>query len=409
MLVIDQWQTLAAGITAFLVIKTAVVLVAGEAALGLSRADAVRVALLLAGGGEFAFVVFKLANDLAIVPEELGKLLTASVIISMSLTPILGEVAEWAGNQLETRGLDKSATCVEVEALTEEEEEMRAASMMAEVPRAQRVFQPAELAEGAVVVCGYGEVGKMICSQLNARNDKKLAAGLPVQPFVCFERDMSLFSEAATNGDNVVFGDGASATVISVTGVANPKAVLVTYSVPLYSDDARCLEAVEQLRVAFPNAEIYTRASSAASAEDLKAAGASKVVVESGAAAANLQSMFEVADEQFGVIKPTMTAAALKRLAAEVDMEPSELELMRELYDTCPVQDEKGNKQLAELRNELMRESEAVIDDKTLANWMGYDEALSKWVSGSAEKTFVGFEDFVRFAAKMKDSLALSS
>jgi hypothetical protein len=63
----------------------------------------------------------------------------------------------------------------------------------------------------------------------------------------------------------------------------------VTYSVPLYSDDERCLEAVSQLRLAFPNAEIFTRSSSQAGAEELKVAGASKVVVESGAAAANLQ------------------------------------------------------------------------------------------------------------------------
>ena len=41
-------------------------------------------ALLLAGGGEFAFVVFKLAEDLGLLPTRLCGLLTASVIISMS-------------------------------------------------------------------------------------------------------------------------------------------------------------------------------------------------------------------------------------------------------------------------------------------------------------------------------------
>ena len=48
---------------------------AGELALGLTRAESSRIALLLAGGGEFAFVVFKLAEDLGVLPDTLNKLL----------------------------------------------------------------------------------------------------------------------------------------------------------------------------------------------------------------------------------------------------------------------------------------------------------------------------------------------
>lgn len=60
--VITEWPTLLAGIAAFIAIKFSVIFSAGEFALGLSRADAARVGLLLAGGGEFAFVIFKLAE-----------------------------------------------------------------------------------------------------------------------------------------------------------------------------------------------------------------------------------------------------------------------------------------------------------------------------------------------------------
>ena len=65
--VITEWPTLLAGIAAFIAIKFSVIFSAGEFALGLSRADAARVGLLLAGGGEFAFVIFKLAEG-----ERLG-------------------------------------------------------------------------------------------------------------------------------------------------------------------------------------------------------------------------------------------------------------------------------------------------------------------------------------------------
>ena len=70
----------------------------GAFAFGLTRAEAIRIAFLLAGGGEFAFIVFKLAEDLGLIETKLSNLLTASVIISMSLTPLLGEVAEYVGD-----------------------------------------------------------------------------------------------------------------------------------------------------------------------------------------------------------------------------------------------------------------------------------------------------------------------
>ena len=88
------------GISTVLVIKAAVLLAAGEGALGLTRPESARVAVLLAGGGEFAFVVFKLGEDLGVLPDTLAKLLTACVIISMALTPLLGEAAGYVGERL---------------------------------------------------------------------------------------------------------------------------------------------------------------------------------------------------------------------------------------------------------------------------------------------------------------------
>ena len=100
-LCIEEWPTLLAGILAFLGAKVAILFTAGAFAFGLSRAEAIRIALLLAGGGEFAFIVFKLADDLSLLPGSLGSLLTASVILSMSLTPLLGEAAAYIGELVE--------------------------------------------------------------------------------------------------------------------------------------------------------------------------------------------------------------------------------------------------------------------------------------------------------------------
>lgn len=92
-LCIAEWPTLLSGIIAFLAAKLGLIFALGAFAFGLSRAEAIRIALLLAGGGEFAFVVFKLAETLGLLEPKLSNLLTASVILSMSLTPLLGELA----------------------------------------------------------------------------------------------------------------------------------------------------------------------------------------------------------------------------------------------------------------------------------------------------------------------------
>ena len=60
-------------------------------------------ALVLAGGGEFAFVIFKLAQDLGVLQEDTSKVLTAIVIISMSLTPLLANAAEVLGDQVDQK------------------------------------------------------------------------------------------------------------------------------------------------------------------------------------------------------------------------------------------------------------------------------------------------------------------
>ena len=61
-LCLQEWPTLLTGIVAFIGVKAAIIFAAGEFALGLTRAESVRIGLLLAGGGEFAFVIFKLSE-----------------------------------------------------------------------------------------------------------------------------------------------------------------------------------------------------------------------------------------------------------------------------------------------------------------------------------------------------------
>ena len=92
--------------------------------------DAIKLSLLLSGGGEFAFVVLALAEKLGVLPKDLGGLLTAIVLITMAVTPLLGKLASVA-----------SESFARSTALT----------LDAEV---REVIDDSEVAGDAVVVCG---------------------------------------------------------------------------------------------------------------------------------------------------------------------------------------------------------------------------------------------------------------
>lgn len=100
-IIIREWPTLFSGILVFIVLKAGIIF-ASAPALGLTRGQAARVSLTLSGGGEFALVLFQLAEDLKVLPVALTKLLVASVIILMALTPLLAKIGSYAGNKLES-------------------------------------------------------------------------------------------------------------------------------------------------------------------------------------------------------------------------------------------------------------------------------------------------------------------
>merc|ERR1711966_244461 len=311
--VIECFPTLAAGIVAFLVIKSTVIFSAGGA-LGISRADAARVGLLLCGGGEFAFVVFNLASEKGIIPDSLGSLLTASVIISMALTPLLGEVAEYVGDKLdivEVDGPNSSAAAtelgvdIEYDANTMDESRIQEAFNRFDKDGNGEITVE-ELREIFTLAGEKGEDGKsltleqvktivqrfddnndgvlqyeefsqlwmakrrtamsesalrralVVCGynevgqQLCALLDKANIAGIP---YVAFARKSEQILASVTDGTRVVYGDGTSGALIRAAGVRDPTAIAITYEEP-----ERRLRATEILKEAFPDTPIFVRA-----------------------------------------------------------------------------------------------------------------------------------------------------
>lgn len=78
------------GLTALLIIlKLPLLLGVGRLLGGLGRQSALRLGIVLAAGGEFAFVVFKMARDQGLFEARLHDQLVLTITLSMALTPLL--------------------------------------------------------------------------------------------------------------------------------------------------------------------------------------------------------------------------------------------------------------------------------------------------------------------------------
>ncbi|MGF6694263.1 glutathione-regulated potassium-efflux system protein KefB [Metapseudomonas resinovorans] len=78
------------GLTLLLVlIKLPLLFLVGRLGGGLDNAHALRLGIVLAAGGEFAFVVFKLAFEQNLLDNHLHNLLVLAITLSMAITPLL--------------------------------------------------------------------------------------------------------------------------------------------------------------------------------------------------------------------------------------------------------------------------------------------------------------------------------
>lgn len=434
------------------------------------------------------FLFASSTEDLGVIPENLVKLLTASVIMSMSLTPLLGELAEYVGVKFEDQAAsemakEKWADDYDIN-LTDEKRIQEAFEMFDEdgsgaisAQELQKILtrpgtsdeklsieeiesiiaryddnsdgelQYEEFArlwtakrrgalgsafnngggekknnsgleggdfglENAIVICGYGEVGQRLCAALEADCQGSESRSKP--QYIAFSQDPARISAGVINGATVVYGDGANPDLIKAAGVERPASLVITYR-----SETKAVNAVRRLRRVFKDTPIFARTSRQKQVRALKDAGATNVVVEKSQVAEGMCNLIGVsqgtitAQSLLDAVPPLMweeddpattlpyTDSELTRLANECGKTNDEMIELFKLFSTSFNRQEGGTKvQLAELRNELMRESKFALSDDELSKWMGYDEVLSKWKTGSAEEQWVSFDEFVRFASR---------
>jgi CPA2 family monovalent cation:H+ antiporter-2 len=202
--------------------------------------SAIESALLLAGAGEFAFVILGQAMTQGLV----GRMLGESVLVSATLSMISIPVLAWMGAKLGGRRMTPS----ELPASPDQSE-----TGAAEPPGRQ------------VLVMGYGRVGQLVGDMLR-RHEIAWVAG---------EQDARLVEAGRRAGEKIFFGDAANADFLRRCGLMEATALVVTMDNP---EGAEAIVATaRELR---PDLVIVARARDARHAARLYELGATDAVPE---------------------------------------------------------------------------------------------------------------------------------
>ena len=202
--------------------------------------SAAEAALLLAGAGEFAFVILGQAMDQKLVARADGEAILVAATLSMTCIPLLAA----AGARLGGRKLAPSELPPETDRATD---------------------GAAAEADPRVIICGYGRVGRLVGEMLR-RHDI---------PWVAVELDPRLVEAARRDGEAIFFGDASIPEFLLRSGLADAPALVVTMDDP---DGAEAIVATaRQLRANFT---IVARARDARHAHRLYDLGATDAVPE---------------------------------------------------------------------------------------------------------------------------------
>ena len=204
-------------------------------AFRLGRVTAAAVGLMLAQGGEFGFVLFALARQAGVLPDQVAQMAVLVVGLSMAVTPFL-----LAASRRVARRLERSA------------------------PHDTLAGDAGEVRDH-VLIAGYGRVGQTLALLLGSRGTS----------FIALDLDPERVAEARGHNLPVYYGDASRADVLKAAGVDRAQAVVITVDEP--ASAGRTVAVVRRLA---PELPILARARDLVQCEELARAGATAVVPE---------------------------------------------------------------------------------------------------------------------------------
>jgi glutathione-regulated potassium-efflux system protein KefB len=209
--VVQDWQLIGLGVVSFMLVKSLGIYVVARLFRATHR-EALHRASQFAQGGEFAFVLYAGALAAGVMDARTAAGMTAVVILSMALTPLV---------------------VILVEKL-----------MPAEKESMDGIEEASDL-HGRGLFVGFGRFAQVVSQPL-------LAKGIDVS---IIEIDVEMIRAAGQFGFKVYYGDGTRLDVLRASGAATAEAILVCVEKQEVAD-----KIVELVKSEFPHAKLFVRA-----------------------------------------------------------------------------------------------------------------------------------------------------
>lgn len=182
--VAQNWQLIVSGVIALMFVKALMIYIVARVTKS-PHIEALDRALLMAQGGEFAFVLFSAALSAQVIDSTVKSNLTAIVVLSMVLTPIVGIIF---------KRFTQAKTKVSLENI-----------------------DIADGLSGSVLMIGFGRFGQ-VTSQL------LLARGVDV---TIIDNNTDMIRNAEKFGFKIYYGDGCRLDILHASGAATAQAIVV--------------------------------------------------------------------------------------------------------------------------------------------------------------------------------------
>ncbi len=229
--VFKHWQFISIGVLALMLTKALWIYVVARLTRS-SHAVATERAVMMAQGGEFAFVLFSAASAQSVIDSTTHANLTAIVVLSMVLTPIFLIIYQ------------------KIEGRSQPSDEQANDTIREENP---------------IIILGHGRFGQVVNGLITATGYQT----------TLIDSDADHVAGLASLGIKTYYGDATRFDLLEMAGVAKASLVMIAID-----DPEKSLSIIKHLHHDYPNLPIVARAYDRIHAYQLHRAGATAVIRE---------------------------------------------------------------------------------------------------------------------------------
>ena len=236
----DHWIMVLVGVLGLVAIKFIALYMVARVR-HVSGREASLMSLILAQGGEFGLLILQTmkTNGISAVPQEHQEILTAIIIVSIMMTPILLLLYDQLLKGGRIFGGDKNKNLSE--------------RVNDETPE--------------VIICGFGRMGQIIAQMLSAENI----------PYVAIDANVDDVRIARDSGYNVIYGESRKKSILLAAGLKPRKTRAVVISL---NDEVVARDIVQTLQAIAPRIKIFARVHNLKSSRELLAMGVKSATPE---------------------------------------------------------------------------------------------------------------------------------